>query len=190
MSFLSRLFGGRLDEAPEVVLRTAVAAVAGEAMATRAMDFFHDPGAFVAWLEARHQCPDFVQDEREPSPAELAWEVWFHLLSEHGYACCLDWKDGLDGIVEAFDGMFALQGAPAWRLDELARLCGIAAASEPPGGPYMDLWDSLHAAARERGLALEPLDLGNDGHCPLVFRAEHRALLRDARFGKGYPLLP
>ena len=190
MSLLSRLFGGRRDEAPETVLRTAVAAVAGEAMAARAVDFFHDPSAFLAWLDTRHQCPAFDQEEREPSPAELAWEVWFHLLTEHGHARCLDWKDGFDAIVEAYDGMFARQGAPALRPDELARLRGTAATSVPPGGPYMDLWDSLHAAARERGLALTHLDLGGDGHCPLVFRDEFRAWLRDARFGKGYPLLP
>jgi hypothetical protein len=190
MRLFSRIFGSRRALPPDALLQRAIAQIAGTTVAEQALAFFRDPEDFLVWLESRGQYPAYAQDEREPTPAELASEIFSQLLSDHGHIAVIDWKTGVDGIVDACDRMFALQDAPPLEAEEIARMHATAAAGSAPDAPYMGLRDRLHAAAGARGLALAHMDMGQDAHFPLALRAEHWPQIRDARFGKHFPVIP
>jgi hypothetical protein len=174
---------------PRAVLAAAVSEFADASLVERTLALYDAPHAFEEYaLESGHE-PPWLEEERNPTPEELASEVLLRVLFVEGYVGHIDWADGVNSILGIFDSLFLKRGVPTLNAEERATLTRSAIDSVR-GDAFMQLLDPLQAAAKTRGFEIVYLDLGQDAHFPLLLTTDAFRRWRKATFGKGVPVLP
>ena len=116
----------RQRQDPRDVLLAAMTDFGDAALASRAVAFYDDPQQFEAFLDSVNQEAPWSADERVPTPAELAFEIFFYLLSENNYLGYVDRDAGADQVLEAYDRLFLRVGLAKFTAAErenAARIC-------------------------------------------------------------------
>jgi hypothetical protein len=98
-------------------------------------------GSFFSWSA----------DERVPTPAELAFEIFFNLLIENDHLGHIAWDAGADEVLEGYDRLFSTAGLAKFTDGEREEAASICTRCRKRGDLLLMLFDHLHAAAKTRG---------------------------------------
>src|SRR5262245_34108083 len=163
------------------------------ALASRAVALYDNPQQFEAFLDRVNQEAPWSADERVPTPAELAFEIFFNLLSENNYLGYVDCDAGADQVLEAYDRLFLRASLAKFTPAEREDAAGICSRCRKRGDPLLMLFDHLHAATKARGREIVHFNMGQADQFPALLTPE--AYQRWTRwnapkFGKGFPVIP
>jgi hypothetical protein len=197
MGLLSRLFGPKEPpRPPRDILAEAIADIGDASMPSQALALFDAPQALIEeWEKVQGELPAWADPQRPETEAELAWQVFEHVLEQHGRIGFLDWSAGWGDIETEFNRLFARAGVDAVSEQERARMSEameIASALRPGKRPLAVevLWDFMDEMVGRRELKLDWLTTDADCHHPIVMRPEAYEKWKPARFGKGVDVLP
>ena len=177
-----RLFGG--DKAPPVDIRAMLGEAArdlgGDLAVQQALHFFDAPKEF---LEQVGRAGEKMSSDK------LASEILGSVLIDDNRIYVLDWAEGGEGIIFAFDHMMETLGAPA--IEPHRREQYIAKVSNAKRGePVIKLMESMREEVEARGLQLHWWYSDGDAYLPLVLTPQAYDRWSKARFGKKHPVLP
>ena len=85
---------------PRDVLLAAMTDFSDSDLASRAVAYYDNPQQFEAFLDEVNQESPWSGDERVPTPAELAFEIFFNLLIENNYLEYIAWDAGGDEVLD------------------------------------------------------------------------------------------
>jgi hypothetical protein len=100
-------------------------------------------------------------DERIPTPAELAFEIFFVLLLEGNYIGYVNWDAG---ALDAYDRLFSRTGLAKFTDSEREEAARICTRCRRCGNPLLILFDHLDAAAKTRAGKLSTSTWGKTTH--------------------------
>jgi hypothetical protein len=188
--WFKRLLGGAaLTPSPRDVLDEAVSALADASLIDKALALFDAPDDFVEYALKSGNEPAWLEEERQPTPEELASNVLLRVLLVEGYVGHIDWAAGASSVFDTFDSLLVKRRVSTLSAVERATLTECVAGAAR-GDAFMRLLDPLAASVKKRGLEVVYLDLGQDAHFPLLLSIEAHLRWRDASFGMGTPVLP
>jgi hypothetical protein len=191
-SLVQKLFR-RKSEDPRDVLLAAMIDFSNSALASRALAFFDDPRLFEEFLDSINQEGPWAEFARAPTPAELAFEIFFELLSENNYLGYVDWDAGCVEVLEAYDRLFLRASLAKFTDAEREVAARICTRCKKRGDPLLMLFDHLEAAAKTRARRIVRFNMGQADQFPALLTPE--ACRRWTRwnapkFGKGFPTIP
>jgi len=191
MGLLSGLFGQKVPlRSPRDILADAIADVGDPSLVPVALTLFDDPSQLIEqWEGEQGEPPEWADPERPQSAAELAYQVFEHVLREDQRIGFLDWADGWMCVEREFNMMFRRLGAPPVDDTERAHMERATENCER-GKTTQILWNFMHDMGRRRGLQLDWIQSDGDCHFPMYIRREAYEKWRRARFGKGVDVLP
>ena len=99
-------------------------------------------------------------DQRVPTPAELAFEIFFNLLIENNQLGHIAWDAGGDEALEGYDRLFSTAGLAKFTDGECEEAANICTRCRKRGDPLLMLFDHLHAAAKTRGREIVHSNMG------------------------------
>ena len=177
------------EDSPRTMLGEAVADATSVELADRALRLFDSSDELQCFFdEARVDTPWEV-DGRKPGSDELAATIFLELLLFEEYIGIIDWSEGTDSIVETCDNLLVKAGTQ--RLSEEERLSIAFKATDCKRGEhFLRVRTELETAAESRGLVFFCIDRGEDAHLPMLLKPVAYDRWRNARFGKGFPVLP
>ena len=185
--WLSSLFGKKQYGNPRDLLRDALQAIADPALVEQALNFYDNPESVVDFAEEAGSFPAWVEDERDSMPDELAEAVFHAVLLTSEYAKMIDWTDGPDTILDAFDALFRARQQPALG-SEVRQRASEDKSLLTRGGAYPGLMELLHDEAKARGFEVAHLIAGQDAHFPMLVPADVYRDWKSKAFGKGRPV--
>jgi hypothetical protein len=162
-------------------------------LAARAVAFYDNPQQFEAFLEGVNQEAPWSADERVPTPAQLAFEIFFNLLIENNYLGYIAWDAGGDEVLEGYDRLFSTAGLDKFTDGEREEAARICTRCRKRGDPLLMLFDHLHAAAKTRGRKIVHFNMGQGDQFPALLTPDaYRRWERwnAPKFGKGFPVIP
>jgi hypothetical protein len=171
------------------MLRQAIADLGRPELVEAALAWYDDPLAYTETALSGNHEPAWAESDRNPSPDELASDVFLHLMMEEGYIGVIDWADGPEQMAETFDMLFARSKvAPldACEREALDRVC----AGSKRGECFHNANDALASMIRARQLGVRYLDMGWDAHVPILGKEALLIQWQQRRFGKRFPVLP
>lgn len=174
---------------PRNMLRQAIADLGRPELVEAALAWYDDPLAYTETALSGNHEPAWAESDRNPSPDELASDVFLHLMMEEGYIGVIDWADGPEQMAETFDMLFARSKvAPldACEREALDRVC----AGSKRGECFHNANDALASMIRARQLGVRYLDMGWDAHVPILGKEAMLTQWQQRRFGKRFPVLP
>jgi len=191
VGWLRKLLGGaNQDRSPKDVLMAVMADLANPALAAKALRLYDNPQEFEAFLANLGQEAPWSEEGRIPTPPELAFEIYFALLSENSLLGYIDWAAGREEILAEFDRLFASAGLIPFteaERDEATRICSMC---EGRGDAFPALIRHLEVAAQTRGRTVVYFGMGQDANFPLLLTPECYKRWRFARFGTGFRVIP
>jgi hypothetical protein len=191
VGWLRKLLGGAShDRSPRDVLMAAMTDFATPALAAKALSFYDNPREFEAFLANLGREAPWSEEGRIPTPPELAFEIYFTLLSENSFLGNIDWAAGGEDILAEFDRLFSSAGLIPFteaECDEATRICST---HEGRGEAFPSLIRHLEVAARNRGRTVVYFGMGQDANFPLLLKPECYKQWRFAKFGTGFRVLP
>lgn len=190
VSWLDRSLGReKAISDPRALLAEAMSDIGGTLLAERAIAFFDAPKDFTEYAIDVRTEPLWVLEDREPAPDELASEIFISLLLAEDRLGCVDWADGYEKVAAVFDSLLSHAKVAVLQADERNALAAKAA-SAARGEAFLQLWPLLEGQAKRRGLEFVYVNLGQDAHFILLMSPEAKKRWSQARFGKGFPVLP
>src|SRR5262249_20264701 len=190
--WIQRLFR-RQRQDPRDVLLAAMTDFGDAALASRAVAFYDDPQPFEAFLDSVNQEAPWSADERVPTPAELAFEIFFYLLSENNYLGYVDWDAGADQVLEAYDRLFLRSGLAKFTAAEREDAARICLRCRKRGDPLLMLYDHLETAAKARGRKIVHFNMGQGDQFPSLLTPDayqRWTRWKAPKFGKEFPVIP
>src|SRR5215475_8985222 len=190
--WIERLFR-RQRQDPRDVLLAAMSDFSGSDLASRAGAFYDNPQQFEAFLDGVNQEAPWSADERVPTAAELAFEIFFNLLIENNYIGHITWDAGGDEVLDSYDRLFSTAGLAKFTDDEREDAARICTRCRKRGDPLLMLFDHLHAAAKRRGREIVHFNMGQGDQFPALLTPDaYRRWERwnAPKFGKGFPVIP
>lgn len=183
MGWLSRLFGPKSPpRPPRDILAEAIADIGDPSLVPAALALFDDPHELIErWEEEQGDAPDW-------SEAELASQVFEHVLREDNRIGYLDWADGWMCIESEFNKMFERAGVEPVNLEERAHMDRATENCER-GRATQILWDFMYDTGKKRGLQLDWITSDADCHFPIFMKPEAYKKWQNAQFGKGVDVL-
>jgi len=163
------------------------------ALASRAVTFYDDPQQFEAFLQSVRQDAPWSADDRVPTPAELAFEIFFVLLLEDNYIGYVDWDAGANEVLDAYDRLFSRASLAKLTDAERQMAAHICIRCRRRGDPLLMLFDHLATAAKARKREIVHFHMGQADQFPALLTAEaYRRWTRwnAPKFGKGFPVIP
>src|SRR5215510_10278867 len=107
VGWLRKLLGGAShDRSPRDVLLAAMTDLANPALAAKALSLYDNPREFEAFLDNLDLGAPWSGEGRTPTPPELAYEIYFTLLSENSFLGNIDWAAGVEDIPKNSTGFF------------------------------------------------------------------------------------
>ena len=183
----------RKTQDPRDVLLAAMTDFSDSDLASRAVAFYDNPQQFETFLDAVNQEAPWSADERVPTPAELAFEIFFNLLIENNYLGYIAWDAGGDEVLEGYDRLFSTAGLAKFTDGEREEAARICTRCRKRGDPLLMLFDHLHAAAKTRGREIVHFNMGQGDQFPALLTPEaYRRWTRwnAPKFGKGFRVIP
>lgn len=189
--WLSSIFGKKRHGNPRDILRDALQAMANAALVEQALNFYDNPEPFVDFAaDEAGSFPSWAEDERDPMPDELAEAVFQAVLLANDYVKMIDWADGPDTILDAYDVLLKARGLLPLGVEVRQRATQDIKLTEltERGGAYSALTELLHNEANARGFEVAHLIAGQDAHFPMLVPADVYHEWQSKAFGKGRPV--
>jgi hypothetical protein len=191
MGFFDRLFGEKAPVAsPREILAQAIAEIGHPSLVPKALSLYDDPTPLIEeWSHVQGDLPEWADSARPQSAAELAFQVFDHVMREDERIGFIDWADGWIAIARVFDTLFERSGVKALDDHERADM-ESRTANCSRGESIISLMKPMHALVEKRGLELTWMHSEQDAHFPIVMQPQTFEKWRKARFGKGVDVLP
>lgn len=189
-AWLTNLFSRQAPvDGSRALLADAIAELGDPLLVPQALAWFDDRETFENHLLDSGDETAWMGEERAPETPELAFEIFFRVLSSNHYIGVLDWADGAEEITVCVDALLARANLRLLDDEEKRRLRDLAAGGKR-GAAFNAMRGALEAAALGRGRVMKVLDLGHDAYYPTLLTPAAKERWAHATFSRDFPVLP